>query len=356
MMQTKEILDRFSKAQDSLVIQQSDFSLGAVYSMVTGGAIDISPHYQRRDRWSPKKQSALIESFLLNVPVPPVFLSEDEYGQYSVIDGKQRITAICDFLAGELRLTNLDSFIELEACYFNDLPQPLQNALLIRPYIRVTTLLKQSDPMLKYEVFLRLNTGGDSLKPQEIRNVAYSGPLNDMLFSLSDEPFLKDRLKITNSKSAAYRNMDDVEHVLRFFVLNERWQAMGNSLSHAMDDFMARNRNLTGHVPHEHFLRSLHACEEIWRDHAFHKPTGTGWRDQLISPLYDSQMIAVSLLTDKELLALKRKSGAVLEATRALFEQDNAFAKSVTQGTNTPSAVRLRIGTMHEILSHIANN
>ena len=80
-MQSKEIVDRFKIAQSSLVIQQSDFSLAAINDMVERDSIDISPHYQRRDRWSPEKQSALIESFLLNVPVPPVYLSEDEYGQ-----------------------------------------------------------------------------------------------------------------------------------------------------------------------------------------------------------------------------------------------------------------------------------
>jgi uncharacterized protein with ParB-like and HNH nuclease domain len=94
----KEALKKFSKAQDSLVTQQSDFSLSAIFDMVRNSSIDISPHYQRRDRWTAEKQSALIESFMINVPVPPIYLSEDDYGVYTVIDGKQRITAIHDFL------------------------------------------------------------------------------------------------------------------------------------------------------------------------------------------------------------------------------------------------------------------
>ncbi|HDR8951121.1 DUF262 domain-containing protein [Burkholderia vietnamiensis] len=353
-MQTKEIVDRFITAQNSLVIQQSDFSLAAIYDMVIKDAIDVSPHYQRRDRWPIEKQSALIESFLLNVPVPPVFLSEDEYGRYSVIDGKQRITAICDFLRGDLRLKGLDRFIELENSTFHDLPSPLQNALYVRPYIRVTTLLQQSDPTLKYEVFLRLNTGGDSLKAQEIRNVAYSGPLNDMLVALSDQPFLKDRLKITSDKSAAYRNMDDVEHVLRFFMLRERWESVGNSLSQAMDEFMARNRDAEPNALSHQFLRSLSACEEIWGRRAFQKPNDNGWRDQMISPLYDAQMVSTALLNDTQLAELKARSSAVVQATSLLFKENTAFAKAVNQGTNTPSAVRLRISVMHDTLCNIA--
>jgi hypothetical protein len=242
-MHSKEILDRFKIAQNSLVIQQSDFSLAAIYDMVSRKSIDIHPHYQRRDRWHTEKQSALIESFLLNVPVPPVYLSEDEYGQYSVIDGKQRITAICDFLDGSLRLKGLKRFPELDGLYFNDLPSQLQNALTVRPYIRVTTLLKQSDVQLKYEVFLRLNTGGDTLKPQEIRNVAYSGPFNDLLFQLSESPFLRERLKITNDKSPAYRSMQDLEHVLRYFTVRARWEHMRRPLSEEMDIFMYEHRH-----------------------------------------------------------------------------------------------------------------
>src|ERR1700727_2983279 len=92
------IVRRFEQAQDRLVLQASDLSLETVAGMVESGAIDIQPQYQRRARWSTEKRSALIESFLLNIPVPPVYLAEDDYGTYSVIDGKQRITAIRDFM------------------------------------------------------------------------------------------------------------------------------------------------------------------------------------------------------------------------------------------------------------------
>jgi hypothetical protein len=351
-MQSKVIIDRFRIAQDSLVIQQSDFSLAAIHDMVVHGAINVSPHYQRRDRWTTDKQSALIESFLLNVPVPPIYLSEDEYGQYSVIDGKQRITAIQDFLSGNFRLRGLKKFPELEGSRFKELPLPLQNALTVRPYIRVTTLLKQSDQSLKYEVFLRLNTGGDKLKDQEIRNVAYAGPLNDLLFELSEHPFLKDRLKIVNEKSAAYRNMDDVEHVLRFFTLHEKWESVGGSLSDAMDNFMAEHRASTPNPLAKLFRRNIEACSELWGSNAFHKPNGSGWRDQLISPLYDAQMVGVSFLKSSEIAELANQRASVSRATRKLFTSPD-FLKAVTQGTNTPSAVRTRVIGVRDMLREL---
>lgn len=349
-MQPREITDRFKTAQNSLVIQQSDFSLAAIYDMVSKNSIDIQPHYQRRDRWNAEKQSALIESFLLNVPVPPVYLSEDEYGHYSVIDGKQRITAICDFLEGNLRLKSLKKFPELDGLYFFDLPEILRNALTVRPYIRVTTLLKQSDDQLKYEVFLRLNTGGDTLKPQEIRNVAYSGPFNDLLFELSEMPFLRERLKITGEKSSAYRSMEDLEHVLRFFTVQAGWEHMRNPLAEEMDMFMAVHRFAAVANFRMSFARALSYCEQLWGNDAFHKPTPGGWREQLISPLYDAQMVAVSMIEDWKLDQLSNRSSDVVASTRLLFEQDDAFVKSVSQSTNNAASVRRRVSTIKSSL------
>lgn len=321
--------------------------------MVSKNSIDITPHYQRRDRWNTEKQSALIESFFLNVPVPPVYLSEDDYGRYSVIDGKQRITAICDFLKGSLRLKNLKKFPELDGLHFQDLPLQLQSALTVRPYIRVTTLLKQSDDQLKYEVFLRLNTGGDKLKPQEIRNVAYSGPLNDLLFELSNCVFLRERMKIFGDKSPAFRSMEDLEHVLRFFTVSAGWEQMRHPLAEEMDLFMSEHRNGNINRLREEFVRALDGCQSIWGEHAFHKPTLGGWREQFISPLYDAQMVAVSLITDADLLQLHQKQQVVIDATRFLFDNDPEFVKSVSQSTNNAASIRRRVSTVKGMLESL---
>ena len=85
----------------------------------------------------------------------------------------------------------------------------------MRPYIRVVTLLKQSDPELKYQVFLRLNTGGEPLKMRKNRNVAFRGPLNDLIYDLAEDEFLHFQLKIKDKRSPNYRNMLDAEFVLR---------------------------------------------------------------------------------------------------------------------------------------------
>ena len=91
--------------QKDVVLNYVDYNLESIANLIEKKNIDISPKFQRRFRWNNKKQSALIESFLMNVPIPPIFLNEDEYGVYSVIDGKQRLNAIHRFLKGELTLT-----------------------------------------------------------------------------------------------------------------------------------------------------------------------------------------------------------------------------------------------------------
>lgn len=349
----KEILDKFAKAQESLVTQQSDFSLSAIAEMVRYESIDISPHYQRRDRWHVEKQSALIESFLLNIPVPPVYLSEDEYGTYTVIDGKQRITSIFEFLSGRFKLKDLKEVPELNGFTYEELPPQLKRALSIRPFMRVITLLKQSDPELKYEVFLRLNTGGEKLKAQEVRNVAFAGPLNELLFELSENEFIRRKLKITSSKSAQYRNMDDLELILRFFTIHDRWENFGKKISIAMDDFMAENQFENVDKLRDVFKYSVEGCQKLWGDFAFQKPLNNGWRDQLIAPLFDAQMVAVSLLSEDRILELERNNEAVLQATRDLYESDPEFYKSVTQATGDSLAIRNRVSKLKHMLETV---
>ncbi len=348
-----ETVKRFIDAQNNLVVQHSDFSLRALHDMAMSESIDLKPHYQRRDRWKSNRQSALIESFILNVPVPPVYLSEDDFGKYSVIDGKQRITAIRDFLAGDLKLVDLKKFKELEGSSFKDLPTQIQNALSVRPYIRVITLLKQTDPLLKYEVFLRLNTGGEKLLPQEIRNVAFSGSLNDLLFELSSAKFLATRLKIKNTSSNAYRKMEDVEHVLRFFTISERWQDIGQVPSEEMDKYMRDNRTASKAKLKDlrvKFQSCLDACEHIWGTKAFYKPQAGGWRGQFISPLFDAEMVAASLFTHTQISQIVKKRESVIRAFVKAFHDDSFFAKSISQSTNNPSSIKKRITTVADIM------
>lgn len=315
--------------------------------------IDISPRYQRRARWSAEKQSALIESLLINVPIPPIYLSEDEYGTYSVIDGKQRITAIHLFLNEELVLRDLAKLPELNGRRFTQLPPQLARTLEVRPFLRAITLLKQSDSELKYEVFTRLNRGGERLNAQEVRNVAYRGELNDLIYRLSESEFLHQQLKIAGPKSPSYRDMTDAEYVLRFLSLRDKWETFSGSFATSMDDFMRLNRKPSPHKLAElerSFTNALEVCSAIWGQNAFRRPVDrNSWRDQTLAGMYDAQMLAVDLLTEAQQRGAISKRVEVVAATRSRFNS-REFEQAVRVATNTPSSVRLRVREMHSVL------
>lgn len=214
--ETDELLDAEEAAQvhfweakqRELLTSVVDYNLSTLSDLVKAKTIDLQPKYQRRFRWDEERQSKLIESFLMNVPVPPVFLNEDKYGKYSVIDGKQRLTAIHDFMMGRLRLRNLEVFADINNLTFDELPPEFQAVIRTRPTIRIIIVLRQSDMDIKFEVFRRLNTGGVRLNAQEIRNSTYPGPLNDMLLELSEHQLFHKLLGIkSKAESAIYQEM-----------------------------------------------------------------------------------------------------------------------------------------------------
>lgn len=352
----RAVVLKFNKAQDRLVLQASDLSLETIASMVASRAIDITPQYQRRERWTHKGQSKLIESFLLNIPIPPVYLAEDDFGTYSVIDGKQRLTTIHRFMRDKLKLVELETFDELENAYFKDLPRDLQNALTIRPYLRVVTLLKQSDPEIKYEVFTRLNTGGEPLDPQEIRNALYRGQFNDLLFTLSEEPFFRQQLKIKTLKEPTYLSMADVEFVLRFFTIRESWKNFEGDYRRSMDGFMDRHKGLGADKCAkfgEQFKTALARVEKIWGDAAFKRYEAGISRNQFLAAVYDAQMVACSELSVSQFNSLLHKKVEVRRATEQLF-LDKKFESSVRVATNNKSNVRYRVKSLQDALKEIA--
>lgn len=350
----QEIRETFYDAQNRLVLQSSDLSLDSLSNMIANKSIDITPKYQRRERWSVEKQSALIESFLLNIPIPPVYLSEESFGVYTVIDGKQRLTAIHRFMTNDLKLSGLDTFTDLIGLQFSDLPEELKGALIVRPYLRVVTLLKQTDPELKYKVFTRLNRGGEPLNPQEIRNVVYRGEFNDRIVKLAENDFLRQQLKIRTDKSKAYQKMKDIEFVLRFLTLTESWLNFKGDYKDSMDYFMMRfARCSTDEISKfsDKFSRSIENCERIWGNTAFKRPSAkSSYRDHLLAGMFDAQMVAINELSDSVIAEAIKNAPKIVHATRNAFE-DQRFDSSVRVATNNASNIVYRVEKMIDILT-----
>lgn len=152
-----------------------DLSFGEIVNLHNNHELIIQPEYQRLFRWSLQQKSHLIESILLELPIPQVFVIENQNGVLELIDGLQRVSTVLQFMDAksideeDLILDGCTLIPELNGVKFLDLPLSLR-LLLKRSPIRTVVIKKQSKGFLRYEMFKRLNTGGANLAPQEIRN------------------------------------------------------------------------------------------------------------------------------------------------------------------------------------------
>jgi len=182
----------------NLTQERNDFLLPHVIEMVANKEwLDIQPEYQRRRVWDFKKKSLLIESILMNVPIPPIFLLEYDFSRYEVMDGQQRLDAITSFYNDEFELSGLTYWSELNGLKLSKLPK-LVLRLLNRRRISATMIVTENFQdgieinKLRSLVFERLNTGGVKLSPQEIRNCLFFGKFNNLIIDLaSSENFTK---------------------------------------------------------------------------------------------------------------------------------------------------------------------
>jgi hypothetical protein len=196
---------------------KGDPEIESLYGKYKRGKLVLQPDFQRYFVWDTVKSSRLIESALLDIPLPVIYLSENKDGKEYVIDGQQRLTAFFSFIDGkfpdgkEFRLSGLKVYTHLNKKTFRELDDDYQDKIKYCK-IRTITFKKESDDDLKFEIFERLNTGSVSLNDQELRNCVYRGPYNDLLKELSQDP---DFMYLLNLK-APEKRMRDVELVLRF--------------------------------------------------------------------------------------------------------------------------------------------
>ena len=155
--------------------EQGDPEIDSLHKRFLKGRLNVQPEFQRQFVWDEIKSSRLIESALLDIPIPIVYLSEEKDGKENVIDGQQRLTSFFSFIDGkfpdnkEFKLKNLNVFTELNGKKFNQLSEELQDKITTYK-IRVIKFKKESDGDLQFEIFARLNSGSVPLNDQELRN------------------------------------------------------------------------------------------------------------------------------------------------------------------------------------------
>jgi Protein of unknown function DUF262 len=242
-------LDRHRRAVDT---DYFDLSLRELIRMIQEREIRIAPEYQRQFRWSDETQSALIESFLLGLPVPAVFVATNADGTWEVVDGLQRICTALRFLAldapessrlafskNPLKLQNLKTIDAFEGLSYQDLPRPIQ-LTFDRRYMRVQVLSDKSDTEVRFELFRRLNQGAIALTAQEIRACIFQGPFNNLLAELARYEHYRHLLKL---KSIDKGNGTAEEVVLKLFAYMDEADHFDGRVTAFLNDYMRDHQN-----------------------------------------------------------------------------------------------------------------
>lgn len=339
----RAINERYVRGEGRIVIETNREKLpGFVNQLAEPGYMDLRPFYQRRPRWDTRQQSLLIESFIMNIPVPPVFLYEKDFNSYEVMDGQQRITAIRDFYSNSFKLRGLQMWPELNGRSYKTLPEKIK-AGIDRRSITSIVLMKESTEnedeasLLREAVFERLNTGGIKLERQEIRNALYRSAFNDLLDEISrwDEfrdvwglPRWVEKEVETNSvllDNPLFSKMGDTEIILRFFALRHA-EHYRRGMQGFLDIYMRKASSFTSEdidVLRDLYRRTLLLAREIYDVNVFrtYHPTEDKWESKPHKAFQDAVMIGLSeRLNDAALLA--HRSQQVVDATRALFREN----------------------------------
>ncbi|MFJ1123226.1 HNH endonuclease family protein [Bacillus thuringiensis] len=178
----------------------------------TDGLLEKQPFFQRYYVWNDKKASQLIESILLNVPIPLIFTAEDKESRTElVVDGQQRLTSVFRYINSEYPLSGLKIFRELNGILYKDLEKEFQLKITRYP-LSVIKVSAESDEEVKFEIFERINSGAANLNDQELRNCIYRGYYNEFIKNLANYSLLK-QLMFAGKKQ---KRMEDIELVLRF--------------------------------------------------------------------------------------------------------------------------------------------
>jgi hypothetical protein len=232
--------------------QALDISFNELLDMWESSELNITPDYQRLFRWTEGQRSRFVESLLLEMPVPPIFVIEEEEGTYQLIDGLQRISSYLHLrgklsaphldppvAAGDmLKLTDCDIVTDLNGLTFDDFPTALQIRLK-RAFIRMEVVRKETDPRFKYHMFKRLNTGGERLSEQQVRNATIrmlDAKFPDFIVQLSEKAAFRGCTEYLTQERRL--SAFDQELVVRFFALKNRRDKFKHEVADFLTEYM----------------------------------------------------------------------------------------------------------------------
>jgi hypothetical protein len=356
--------------EDIDVITQSR-TIDLLLTRLREGELDLSPDFQRRGNlWTVPRKSGLIESVLLRIPIPSLYISEDKNGDYTVVDGLQRLCAIAHFVdhaalntavnakLDPMRLEKLESLTEYNNSSYAELPRKLQRRIL-ETELTLHVIRPGTPPKVRFNIFSRINRGGLPLTAQEIRNAIYPGKWRDTVKKMSKS---SEFLAATNNKIKGER-MEDLELILRFAAhlrLAEKNESRPSDDN--LDDFL--NEYVEKHTAgwddkqwanvESAFSRAMLAAPKVFGYMAFRKYSGpTEPRKPINRGLFETESVALACRSEAELTELAKGSATVRQLFKKYFDGDLSFSNSLLYATGRGSAANTRLRTINSIFDEV---
>ncbi|WP_159017480.1 DUF262 domain-containing protein [Cognatiluteimonas profundi] len=197
------------------------------------------PEYQREFIWPEKNRSKFIESVILGLPIPMLFVADMADGRLEIVDGAQRIQTLEQFMNGDLRLSNLSLLDQLQGFRFEDLSTAQQRKLQTRA-LRIVVLEDGTSEDIRQELFHRINTQSVRARGSEVRRGSFQGPLIEFIQQCAKDPLFRRLCPISPS---LIKRREDEELVTRFFCYSDRYKAFKHDVDKFVDEFVAQHRN-----------------------------------------------------------------------------------------------------------------
>jgi len=339
------LLEQLNTERRRVDVAVADLTIRELVRMVGEGELNAAPAYQRKFRWNAEDESRLVESLLLGLPVPSVFVASNSDFSLEVVDGLQRVSTLVHFLAPDLddlraigrdaplALEGLQKLDELEGLTFADLPGEVQRYFGRLP-MRVTTLTDKSDPTVRFQLFERLNRGALTLSPQEVRTVVYRGPFIDLIRELSELESFRELAKLQRLQEA---DGTRGEIVLKFFTYLEWFDKYDGRVTSLLNEYAEKHREVGDIKERRELFREAVA--------AVSQAAGTPF----LRANYHSTPI-------NQLEAALVAAGRLIAEGRDMKEDapelltDKQLIDASTKGTNTLSSFRTRIERAQELL------
>jgi len=329
-----------------LDIREEHHTVFGLYRKILQGKVKMDPEFQRNFVWKNKQKSQFIESLIINIPLPPIYVSQDNEGNFVIVDGLQRTHTLKSFIDGDLILEGLEAIPKLNDLTFNDLPIELKTRIEDKNLLLY--ILKPSVPLVVvYDIFKRINTGGTTLERQEIRNCIYIGESTRLLKELAEE----DVFRIAIDYGISPNRMKDREAVLRYLAFkiydyrSEYQNDMDEFLSQAMKRINSMSKEEIENVKID-FLRSMKFSYEFFGSDNFRLPTEFS-RGRINIAIFESISYFFSNESDEYLYSNK---GRIVDNYWKFLLKDQNYLDSVRFSTGTTSKVRNRFSLVQKIL------